>query len=215
MANLSEWPGVLDAPATPASRPQPGWLAMLGGHEGFRETLPFAAPEPEPVPEPEPEPGLAAPDPAQEAIDRAYAEGLAAGRAMAEAEAEAAATRQRALRLAFRSLDEAAQNVLADDLAATVMALCDAALAEAAIDRDGLIARCHAAAQRIGGAAEALTLHLHPDDMALLGEDATCGWRIIGDAKLERGSVLIEGADGMVSDGPAEWRRAIASAVRG
>ena len=27
--------------------------------------------------------------------------------------------------------------------------------------------------------------------------------------------VLIEGADGSVSDGPAEWRRAIAAAVRG
>lgn len=215
MANLSEWPGVLDAPATPAPRPQPGWLAMLGGHEGFRETLPFAAPEPEPVPDPEPDPGLPAPDPAQEAIERAYAEGLAAGRAMAEAEAEAAATRQRALRLAFRSLDETAQAVLADDLAATVMALCDAVLAGAAIDREGLIARCHAAAQRIGGAAETLALHLHPDDIALLGDEAASGWRIVGDADLERGSVLIEGGDGMVSDGPAEWRRAIAAAVRG
>lgn len=95
------------------------------------------------------------------------------------------------------------------------MALCDGALAGAAIDRDGLLARCHAAARRIGGAAESLSLHLHPDDIALLGTDALAGWRLTPDAALERGGVLIEGADGSVSDGPAEWRRAIAAAVQG
>ena len=45
------------------------------------------------------------------------------------------------------------------------------------IDREGLLTRCHAAARRIGGAAETLTLHLHPDDIAMLGDDALAGWR--------------------------------------
>ena len=212
MANSSDWLGALSEP--PAT-PPPGWLALLGEPGAFRETVTFGAAEPEAlslVPEPEPE---AQCDPAEEALARAYAEGEAVGRAAAEAEAEALAARQRALRLAFRSLDEAAAQVLSDDLAATVMALCEAVLGECAAVRDGLLARCHAAARRIGGAADALILHLHPDDVALLGDDALTGWQVKPDPALERGSVLIEGADGVVSDGPAEWRRAIAAAVRG
>jgi flagellar assembly protein FliH len=203
----------MDAPPPSASRPQPGWLALLEGPTAFSETMPFGMAEAKPASMAQPEPELS--DPAEDALARAYAEGLAAGRAMAEAEAEAAATRQRALRLALRSLDETAQGVLADDLAATVIALCDAALAGCALDRDGLLARCHAAAQRIGGAAESLTLHCHPEDLALLDAAALGGWKVAADQALERGTVLIEGPDGAVSDGPAEWRRAIAAAVRG
>lgn len=214
MANSSDWLGALAGHEEAA----PGWLALLDTGEAFREAVPYGAPEAEaeaPPPPPEPAPEEPGPDPLAEALARAFAQGEAAGRAAASAEAEDRAKRQRAIRLAFRSLDEAAQTVLADDLAATVMALCDGALAGAAIDRDGLVARCHAAARRIGGAAEALALHLHPDDIALLGDDALAGWRVVPDPALERGAVLIEGADGSVSDGPAEWRRAIAAAVRG
>ncbi len=216
MANSSDWLGVL---AEPPGAPPPGWLALLGEPAGFRELAAFdepvpepppPAPEPAPVPEPE-----AQPDPAAEALARAYADGEAAGRAAAEAEAAALAACQRSLRLAFRSLDETAAQVLADDLATTVMALCEAVLGECAADRAGLLARCHTAARRIGGAADALILHLHPDDIELLGDDAVTGWQVTPDPALERGSVLIEGADGVVSDGPADWRRAIAAAVRG
>lgn len=211
MANSSDWMGALAEPVAAADGPD--WLALLGSGAGFRAASPFGEPQPEtPAPAPDPAPE---PDPHAQAIARAFADGEAAGRAAAAAEAEERAACQRAIRLNFRALDEAAQTVLADDLAATVQALCDGALAGAAIDRAGLVARCHAAAQRIGGAAENLTLHLHPDDIALLGDDALAGWRVTPDAALERGSVVIEGADGSVSDGPAEWRRAIAAAVQG
>lgn len=215
MANLSDWMGALAEPVAAADGPD--WLALLGGAGSpFREASPFGGPEPEaPAPPPEPAPVAPEPDPHAEAIARAYATGEAAGRAAALAEAEDRAARQRALRLNFRALDEAATGVLADDLAATVLALCDGALAGAAIDADGLLARCHAAVRRIGGAADALTLHLHPDDIALLDSDALAGWRVVPDAALERGSVVIEGADGSASDGPAEWRRAITAAVQG
>ena len=219
MANSSDWLGALAEPALVADSPD--WLALLDGGAGgaFREALPFGAQEPEvpaPLsPDPVPDVSAPAPDPHAEALARAYAEGETAGRAAAEAEAEDRAARQRALRLAFRSLDEAARGVLADDLAATVMALCEGALAGAAIDRDGLLTRCHAAARRIGGAADTLALHLHPDDIGLLGDDALAGWRVVADAALERGAVVIESAEGSVSDGPAEWRRAIAAAVQG
>jgi flagellar assembly protein FliH len=201
----------------------PGWLALLGEAEDeaarFREAPLFGAAKAEeaasPLPEPEPEPEPPAPDPLAEARARAYADGLAAGRAAAEAASEARSARQRALRLNFRAFDEAASSVLADDLAATVQTLCEGVLGEAALDPVGLRARCEAAARRIGGAGDALVLHLHPDDIALLDEGALAAMRIAPDPALERGSVVIEGPEGSVADGPAEWRRAIAAAVRG
>ena len=205
--------------ALPEGAP-PGWLALLEDESAsFREKPLFGgagakAPAQPSPPEPEPEPAPPAPDPLAEARARAYAEGLAAGRAAAEAAGEALAKRQRALRLNFRALDEAASSVLAEDLAATVQTLCEAVLGEAALDPAGLRARCEAAACRIGGAAEALVLHLHPDDIALLDEGALAAMRIAPDPALERGSVVIEGPEGSVADGPAEWRRAIAAALR-
>lgn len=209
MANSSDWLARVGdgAPARPA------WMAALEDSEGFCEGAPFALAEASPpVPAVSETPPA---DPAEDALARAYAEGEAAGRAAAEAEAAAAAAQHRALRLSFRTLDEAARGVLADDLAATVMALCDKVLADCAPDPAALRARCEAAARRIGGAAEALTLHLHPQDLAALEADTLGPWRVAVDADMERGSLRIEGPDGAISDGPAEWRRAIAAAVRG
>ena len=209
MANLSEWLGrIADAPFAGTG---PGWINLLEEGAGFREALPFGEPEVTVVPE-RSEP---LPDPAVQAQARAFAEGEAAGRAAAEAEAAEHNARQRALRLNFRTLDEAATGLLAEDLAATVATLAKGVLGEAAIDRDGLLARCHAAARRIGGAAESLALHLHPEDIAMLGKDTLAGWRVVPDAALDRGSLRIEGPDGSVGDGIEEWRRAIAAAVRG
>lgn len=211
MANSSEWLGALDALAE-APDTAPGWLALLGAEADFREALPFGAgtasaapPPPEPAPAPA----------AEDALALAYADGEAAGRAAALAEAARDAARQRSLRLAFRSLDEAARDVLASDLADTVIALCDGVLGACATDRDALLARCVAAATRIGGAAAALRLHLHPSDIAAIGAEALADWTVIADSAMEPGGVLLEGPEGAVRDGPADWRRAIAAAVRG
>jgi flagellar assembly protein FliH len=217
MANSSDWVGALAAAPDPevAEEAAPGWLALMGAGDAaaFREAPLFGVPE-EPAPPPPPEPEGEQPDPHAEALARAHAEGVAAGRAAAEAEGAALERRQRALRLTFRALDEAAMEVLADDLAATVLHLCEGVLGEAARDPDALRDRCIAAARRIGGAAESLVLHLHPDDIALLGEEALAAMTLAPDPALEPGSVVIEGAEGTISDGPAEWRRAIAAALR-
>lgn len=224
MPTSSDWLGALvaDPAIADAGEAGPGWLALLGDGEGregsrFREAALFGgagteAPDPPP---PDPDFEAAAADPHAEALARAHAKGVAAGRAAAEAEGEALARRQRALRLSFRTLDEAALGVLADDLAATVLHLCEGVLGEAARDPAALRERCIAAARRIGGAAETLALHLHPDDIALLGEEALAALRIVPDRALEPGSIVIEGPDGSVCDGPAEWRRAIAASLRG
>lgn len=214
MANSSDWLGrFAEAPFAEGAFADgaPGWIAMLEEGAGFRAALPFSEPE---VTAP-PEPSEPLPDPAAQAQARAYADGEAAGRAAAQAEAAEHTARQRALRLNFRNLDEAATGLLADDLAATVTALAQGVLGETAIDREGLLARCQVAARRIGGAANALALHLHPEDIAMIGEDALAGWRIVPEAALDRGSLRIEGPDGSVGDGIEEWRRAIAAAVRG
>lgn len=219
MANSSDWLGALGALADferpDADSPAPGWLALLGEGADFREALPFGTPAPlaplPPAPEPEPAPAPAGED----AQALAYADGEAAGRAAALAEAARDAARQRALRLAFRSLDETARDVLASDLADTVIALCDGVLGARATDRDALLARCAAAARRIGGAAGALRLHLHPADIEAIGAEALADWAVIADSAMEPGGLMLEGPDGAVRDGPADWRRAIAAAVRG
>lgn len=212
---MSEWIGQLAAEAGgKAAADGAGWLALLGPGEAFREALPFGTPAPAlpttPAAPPEPEC-----DPHAEALAQAYAEGEAAGRAAATAEAEERAARQRTLRLTFNALDQAALGVLAEDLAATVMALAEGVLGEVAVDRDGLLARCHVAARRIGGAAESLALHLHPEDIAMIGPEGLAGWRVMPDPAMARGALRIESPDGAVSEGPEEWRRAIAAAVQG
>lgn len=213
MPNSSDWLGAL----ADAGAPPPDWVALLGETQDFREALPGVVeaeqpPAPEAMPQPAPWP---ASEPAPDALAQAFADGEAAGRAAALAEAEHHAARQRALRLAFRTLDEAASEVLAADLADTVIALCDRVLADHAADRAALLARCREAARRIGGAAAGLRLHLHPADIESLGSEALEGWAVIADSAMEPGGLLLEGPDGAVRDGPADWRRAIAAAVRG
>ena len=212
MASSSDWLGALGVLAESDS-PAPGCLALLGEAADFRETLPFGAPAP--LPEPPPAPAPAPAPSAADALALAYADGAAAGRAAAEAEAARDAARQRSLRLAFRALDEAARDVLAADLADTVIALCDGVLGARASDRDALMTRCHAAARRIGGAASALRLHLHPSDIEAIDPEALADWSVIADSAIEAGGMMLEGPDGAVRDGPADWRRAIAAAVHG
>lgn len=212
MATSSEWLAALAAPPAPAP---PRWFEALGEPQGFRPGAPFArlAAVPEPLP-PSPEPAPAAADPQADALVRAYADGEAAGRAAAAAEAARELAHARALRLNFRALDEAALGVLAEELAATVRELCAGVLGDYARDPAALAARCEAAAARLGGGWAGAVLHLHPEDAASLPEGALAGWNIAADPALERGGLLIEGPDGTVRDTPADWRRALAEAVR-
>lgn len=222
MATSSDWFAALAAPPAPTV---PRWFESLGVPRGFCAGAPYGegmvvAAEPavtpasarDAAPDLAPEAGSSASDDAARA--RIFAEGEAAGRAAASAEAAAALAHARALRLNFRALDEAALGVLAEELAATVEALCAGVLGEYALDRNALVARCEAAAVRLGNGWQGVVLHLHPDDLAGLPAGALDGWQIASDPALERGGLRIEGPEGTVRDTPADWRRALAEAVR-
>jgi flagellar assembly protein FliH len=222
MANLSEpapvgW--LTEFAARPAAGAAPGWIAALAQTEaaprGFSDASPFAAlPEPVPLPAPpaSPPPG---PDPEQAAFARGFADGQAEAMREAEAALREQAEQVRHLRLAFRNLDQAAIQALADDLRQTVLALCGAVLGDYALDEAALLARCEAAAARLGGAADTLALALNPATLAMLDPAALEGWQVNPDPGLAPGALRLTGAgtDGAVRDGPEDWLRAIRAAI--
>jgi flagellar assembly protein FliH len=209
MATSSEWLAAFAAAPLPEA---PRWFETLGAPQGFRTGAPFAerfdAREPECAQEPVPQ--LAAPD----ALAEAEARGFASGQAATRAETDHELAHARALRLQFRALDEAARAVLAEELAATVEALCVQVLGDYALDGAALAARCEAAAARLGSGWAGAELHLHPDDAAGLSEGALAGWHIATDPALPRGALVIKGPDGAVRDTPDDWRRALAEVLR-
>jgi len=158
--------------------------------------------------ESEPEP---TPDPVAEALAR----GEEAGKRAAMAELEGKAQQKLSLRQTFRTLDQAAMDALARELAETVITLCVQTLNDYTPDAANLQERCHQAAQRLGGGASGAALHLHPDDLALLDENGLGDWKVVGDPGAERGGLRFETQDGSISDRPSDWRRAIAAAIRG
>jgi flagellar assembly protein FliH len=122
-------------------------------------------------------------------------------------------SRLRDLRLNFRALDEAAMGALAQDISATVLALCNQVLGEYAADEKALEQRCHAAARRLGSGARDLTLTLNPETFEALETANFPGWTLETDAALFPGELRLSGPQGAVREGPEDWRRAIAEAL--
>ncbi|BDW81345.1 hypothetical protein MACH24_07830 [Erythrobacter sp. Dej080120_24] len=215
MASSSDWMSALAEMEPVAGPAAPNWIEALGAGHSFVAGFPARDKPKEPrrpdaqVPAPAPAPD--APDPVAEA----FARGEAGGRAAAAAEYRAEQEKQRGLRLNFRALDQAAMDSLASELSNTVIALCEAAIAGFTPDPQSLSQRCHEAARRIGSAAAECALHLHPQDIELLAPETREHWRIVPDPAVERGGLRFEGDEGAISDGPADWRRAIAAAIRG
>jgi flagellar assembly protein FliH len=188
----------------------PAWIAALSHSRNFEVRPPFihALGEAERVEAEAPAAKLHA-----EASAEAYAAGEAAGRAAALAESEKSNEAHGRLRLSFERFDEAARSALAGELSATVIALCEQVLGDLAIEPDALAARCDRAAARIGEGTAGWTLRLNPEDIAMLGAKFDPPCRIQADQELERGALRLEGSDGAIHDGPAEWRAAIAEAI--
>lgn len=155
----------------------------------------------------------AAPDPNDAVTADALADAEARGRQAALAEMANEGAARAALKLSLQQLDDNLQEELGLRIAETVAALCEHTIAPLAIDRSALQARGLAAAALLREGIEATCLRLHPDDIPLLDEDFVARWPIEADARLERGTLQFDTAEGAVRDGPAEWRAALHEAL--
>lgn len=196
-------------------------LADLGrAPTGFAQDRRFlrdiAAPLAElPEIEPEDEADEAEPqDPFAQGWAEGYAKGLGdAQEAAAQLIAEQETAREK-IEFALGRLDAAMQAELQDRLRETVIALCEQAIAPAAIDPVALTRRVEVAAAMLARAEDQRVIRLHPEDLALIAARLPEDWHFEPDATLERGALRVEGATGGVEDGPEQWRRAINEALR-
>lgn len=152
--------------------------------------------------------------PAPDPLAEAFSQGEAAGRQAAEADYHELTEHKVRLRQTVRALDQAAMDALATELAETVIHLCSQSLADYTPAPELLKKRCLEAAQGLGSQAISATLYLHPDDMLLIDKEGLSDWSIVGDPSAERGGLRFETAEGVISDRPSDWRRAIAMAIR-
>lgn len=159
-------------------------------------------------------PRAAQEDPLQAAFADGYAQGAEDARRAAQVEAAEADAARHRIETALVRMDEDLLHQLQDRLRQTVLSLCDAALAPAAIDAEALARRVTAAAAMLARAEDARVIRLHPEDLALVHARLPEAWHCEPDPALERGAIRVEGAQGGVEDGPEQWRRAIDDALK-
>jgi flagellar assembly protein FliH len=198
-----------------ADRTLRAWGAVPAQSGGFTLDPRFSRQAPPPPPS---EFAAMADGEREDPVERAHADGYAAGHAAALQEAQERAAAQDAARhrieTALRTMDAREATALESRLRQTVLALCEVVLADAAIDPAGLEARVRCAAQMLARAEDARVIRLHPEDLALVGNHLPEDWHCEPDSTLERGTVRVDGAMGGVEDGPAQWRRALEDALR-
>jgi flagellar assembly protein FliH len=179
-------------------------FAALAQSGGFQCDPRFAAAEPS-VKE--------ATDPVAQAWAAGHAAGLNEAQAAAQASAEAETAARAPIELALAKLNTDLAEQLRQRLLATVEALCEAAIAPLALDREALAVRVTKAAAMLVRADDDKVLRLHPEDLRLIGKNLPDHLEVQEDSTLERGELRIETASGGVEDGPAHWRRAIAETL--
>lgn len=157
-------------------------------------------------------------EPAEDPVARAWSEGYAQGAEDAHqsglGESAAADAARHRIETNLVRMDADLVRQLQDRLRITVLALCEAALAPAAIDPEALARRVTVAAAMLSRAEDARVIRLHPEDLALLHARLPEAWHCEPDPLLERGAIRVEGAHGGVEDGPEQWRRALEDALR-
>lgn len=201
MANLSDL-------ADQGNPPPPGWLVALNARNGFVERgfskTHTQGPDDNQNSSSKGDKGMA------EALAQAFAEGAESARAEAATEAQA----HRSLQCQLALIDEVGLQAIKNKLVDTVAAICTELLGEQLGLPEALIARCENAAGQIREATKNCHLHLHPADIAMLDKNLCGQWQIVANEDAERGGLILESADGALSDCPEDWRRAIAEALR-
>ena len=190
-------------------------MAMLGrAPGGFLGDPRFAAKRPAHPPPATAEMRADVPDPIMAAHAAGYDQGIAEARAEAEAARIDREATWQALVITAAQLNVEQTRALADRLRETVMALCETALADAALDPAALARRVEAAAAMLARADDDRVIRLHPDDLELVQPRLQADWTPVPDPLLSRGSLRIEGRYGGVEDGPKQWQAALVEALR-
>lgn len=140
-------------------------------------------------------------DPLEQARADAFAEGFDAGmRVAAESAASDEGARAR-LSQTLQQLVPAANGVLSSLVSAAVLRIVTQIVGETAVDRDVLARRVEAVCAFIEEGQSSNSLHLNPDDIALL-DGHEFGFPLTANEGIARGSVRLATADGWIEDGP-------------
>jgi flagellar assembly protein FliH len=152
-------------------------------------------------------------DPLAQTYAQGFAQGLATARAEALDEAQITTASGEALRFSFARLDSELSEALRQRLLATVVALCEMALAPLALDTAALASRITRAVAMFSRADDERVIRLHPDDQASVQALLPPDWTFKPDPSLTRGALRVETQSGGAEDGPEQWRQAIAEAL--
>lgn len=191
----------------PASeqRPLPAWLQALSpdAESGEAAFTPGLGSSPDASTHP-------APDDVQ---DEAYQRGFAEGHASALAELSEHQAHQEKLRLSLTRLEKEQAQLIQQQLAQTVGALCAATLGTAMPDPQLLQSRCDQALAMLDTHTGDGVLYAHPDDLASLEVPENACWTLAADPALARGALRLSTSEGDLLDGPQQWREAIDRAL--
>jgi len=152
-------------------------------------------------------------DPVTEAHERGYGEGLAAGLLQNGAEVARDKLLIESMIAGLAGGTYLDRDRLARQLRQTVLSLVTRIVGEVGVSGDLLAARIEAATDLLAEANESALLHLHPDDVPLVEGKLPKTVFAAGDAKVARGSFVIESASTIVEDGPELWLEQLAAAI--
>jgi flagellar assembly protein FliH len=186
-------------------RPLPAWLQALSpdAESGEAKFTPGLGSSPDASPH-------AAPDDAQ---DEAYQRGFAEGHAAALAEMSEHQEHQEKVRLSLTRLEQEQAQLVQQQLAQTVGALCAATLDNTMPDPELLRSRCDQALAMLDAQTGDGVLYAHPDDLAVLEVPENACWTLAADPALARGALRLCTSEGDLLDGPQQWREAIDGAL--
>jgi len=102
---------------------------------------------------------------------------------------------------------------LADRLRQTVMFLVGKLLGEAGVSPELLAQRIDSAIALLADTAEAATLRLHPEDLALVEGHVPANVAAVADPTMERGGFRIDTRTTAIEDGPGAWLNQLAAAL--
>lgn len=150
--------------------------------------------------EPEDEPEIDQGPSPEELLVQAYDQGVADGIAQAEAQLQSSDAATQALAQAITALRPQLSQGLCAMLLHAMKQMLERSSGFAEPDAAMLEKHCRSLATLVTRDMRGSALHLHPEDMKLLG-DAECGLVLTPDVTIRRGTVSLNHADGWIEQG--------------